>query len=49
MFENLVNYDNTKTIIVAFTSLSWFENLVNYDNTKTFGKFPPESARLRTL
>ena len=35
-FENLVNYDKSKTYI---TSSDWgtkFENLVNYDKSKTF-------------
>ena len=35
MFENLVNYDNTKTALSQKPDGKTFENLVNYDNTKT--------------
>ena len=35
LFENLVNYDKSKTGEVTFTDRSMFENLVNYDKSKT--------------
>ena len=34
-FENLVNYDKSKTILVEKFIKSGFENLVNYDKSKT--------------
>ena len=35
MFENLVNYDKSKTIKVVKAGEGVFENLVNYDKSKT--------------
>ncbi len=35
LFENLVNYDKSKTTEQASLSTIWFENLVNYDKSKT--------------
>ena len=35
MFENLVNYDKSKTISNSGWSEDGFENLVNYDKSKT--------------
>ena len=34
-FENLVNYDKSKTSSNKIYSTSEFENLVNYDKSKT--------------
>ena len=34
-FENLVNYDKSKTAGQFKQSVSSFENLVNYDKSKT--------------
>ena len=34
-FENLVNYDKSKTTVVPIASAPGFENLVNYDKSKT--------------
>ena len=34
-FENLVNYDKSKTTIIRILTLKKFENLVNYDKSKT--------------
>ena len=34
-FENLVNYDKSKTIYVFHYVIRLFENLVNYDKSKT--------------
>ena len=36
MFENLVNYDKSKTYFINTFSNDTFENLVNYDKSKTF-------------
>ena len=38
-FENLVNYDKSKTHITGEATLTKFENLVNYDKSKTVGIF----------
>ena len=35
MFENLVNYDKSKTGTFTNNALQSFENLVNYDKSKT--------------
>ena len=35
-FENLVNYDKSKTLKVFSKLLALFENLVNYDKSKTY-------------
>ena len=35
MFENLVNYDKSKTISDGVRITHLFENLVNYDKSKT--------------
>ena len=35
MFENLVNYDKSKTILSEHGTETLFENLVNYDKSKT--------------
>ena len=35
-FENLVNYDKSKTSLVPAAIVIVFENLVNYDKSKTF-------------
>ena len=35
MFENLVNYDKSKTQIDGTVTQPVFENLVNYDKSKT--------------
>ena len=35
MFENLVNYDKSKTMKKQKESMIEFENLVNYDKSKT--------------
>ena len=35
MFENLVNYDKSKTIAGFTVADLVFENLVNYDKSKT--------------
>ena len=35
MFENLVNYDKSKTDFAQGICIEWFENLVNYDKSKT--------------
>ena len=34
-FENLVNYDKSKTITMYCSAVRVFENLVNYDKSKT--------------
>ena len=34
-FENLVNYDKSKTFVETAEELPPFENLVNYDKSKT--------------
>ena len=34
-FENLVNYDKSKTSVLLKLVRGWFENLVNYDKSKT--------------
>ena len=34
-FENLVNYDKSKTFFASIAASSLFENLVNYDKSKT--------------
>ncbi|SCJ16325.1 Uncharacterised protein [uncultured Eubacterium sp.] len=34
-FENLVNYDKSKTITIKKNNVFMFENLVNYDKSKT--------------
>mgnify|MGYP000298429824 CR=1 FL=1 len=34
-FENLVNYDKSKTSAMISLNISKFENLVNYDKSKT--------------
>ena len=34
-FENLVNYDKSKTLALNDDMQSTFENLVNYDKSKT--------------
>ena len=34
-FENLVNYDKSKTVITVGMHQRLFENLVNYDKSKT--------------
>ena len=36
MFENLVNYDKSKTMLTYSYNYAMFENLVNYDKSKTF-------------
>ena len=36
-FENLVNYDKSKTSPCVFLGFRKFENLVNYDKSKTKG------------
>ena len=49
-FENLVNYDKSKTDIVGTNIGMLFENLVNYDKSKTVSNFMFSSvAGLRTL
>ena len=35
LFENLVNYDKSKTLTALKLFMSQFENLVNYDKSKT--------------
>ena len=35
MFENLVNYDKSKTFKFGKIRICQFENLVNYDKSKT--------------
>ena len=35
LFENLVNYDKSKTAGTTAKEASTFENLVNYDKSKT--------------
>ena len=34
-FENLVNYDKSKTMFGIYERITPFENLVNYDKSKT--------------
>ena len=34
-FENLVNYDKSKTVLRSEVTVVQFENLVNYDKSKT--------------
>ncbi len=35
-FENLVNYDKSKTVVPRTYKDEEFENLVNYDKSKTY-------------
>ena len=44
LFENLVNYDKSKTIIKLDTKGELFENLVNYDKSKTVHAIPTTTA-----
>ena len=39
MFENLVNYDKSKTTLSNELNVIEFENLVNYDKSKTPSNF----------
>ena len=41
-FENLVNYDKSKTKISETNWNNGFENLVNYDKSKTAEKLEEE-------
>ena len=48
-FENLVNYDKSKTITRPMEQMKGFENLVNYDKSKTGNDFIVFKSSLRTL
>ena len=48
-FENLVNYDKSKTSTTLTLSVTLFENLVNYDKSKTARIMSFALVRLRTL
>ena len=48
-FENLVNYDKSKTLYSRLYASFWFENLVNYDKSKTAAIQLLQSLGLRTL
>ena len=49
MFENLVNYDKSKTKNAAKLKEYEFENLVNYDKSKTINFSTKICTCLRTL
>ena len=49
LFENLVNYDKSKTEEIIGAYAVWFENLVNYDKSKTISAINSVTPGLRTL
>ncbi len=49
MFENLVNYDKSKTYYLRYFARKEFENLVNYDKSKTLNELLKHFLKFENL